>query len=98
LPATASFRRFHAALEGQLGSEGRTRRMAGLANALRGHSCEKRYCPGRLQKPSSFQGCYLLSHRHSEIISRWLSTNSTITRRVKQGLAFGTNRNLKLCR
>jgi hypothetical protein len=61
LPTTASFSRFHAALEGQLGSEGRTRRMAGLANALRGHSCESDTAPDAFKNSLRFKAatCFL---------------------------------------
>src|SRR5580704_728746 len=55
LPPTSSLRCFHASLEGQLGSAGRTRRMAGLANALRGHKGESDTAPDAFKNSLRFK-------------------------------------------
>src|SRR5580700_8711312 len=72
LPPTASLRRFHASLDGQPGSEGRTRRIAGLANAPRGHSGESDAAPDVfknvlrfIQPHSESTKCFSCTHKYA---------------------------------
>lgn len=64
LPPTASLRRFHASFEGQPGSEGRTRRIAELADRSRGHRVIREAAPDPFKNVLLFMLFGLLADGH----------------------------------
>src|SRR5215469_5237692 len=64
LPPTASWRLFHAFLEGEPGSEGRNRRIAGFADKLCGQRVTREAAPVRFKNVHLFMLFGLLADGH----------------------------------